>query len=73
MYEVERYVDANDRGTACLLQGLLRCQRPVRVVQTFSEAMVTCRRHAIRCKVKTGVKKDGTLVATGMSPRRVFS
>ena len=27
---------------------------------TFSEAMVTCRRHAIKCKVKTGVKKDGT-------------
>jgi CO/xanthine dehydrogenase Mo-binding subunit len=37
--------------------------RPVRVIQTFSEAMVTCRRHAIRCKLKTGVKKDGTLVA----------
>ena len=25
--------------------------------------MVTCRRHSIKCKVKTGVKKDGTLVA----------
>jgi CO/xanthine dehydrogenase Mo-binding subunit len=37
--------------------------RPVRVVQSFSEAMVTCRRHAIKCKLKTGVKKDGTLVA----------
>jgi len=40
-----------------------KAQRPVRVVQSVSEAMVTCRRHAIQCKVKTGVKKDGTLVA----------
>jgi CO/xanthine dehydrogenase Mo-binding subunit len=40
-----------------------KAQRPVRLVQTFSEAMMTCRRHAIKCKVKTGVKKDGTLVA----------
>src|SRR5207244_563882 len=40
-----------------------KAHRPVRLVQTFSEAMVTCRRHAIKCKVKTGVKKDGTLVA----------
>ena len=40
-----------------------KAQRPVRVVQTFSEAMATCRRHAIRCKLKTGVRKDGTLVA----------
>jgi len=37
--------------------------RPVRVVQSVSEAMATCRRHAIKCKVKTGVKKDGTLLA----------
>ncbi len=37
--------------------------RPVRVVTSVAEAMVTCRRHAITCKVKTGVKKDGTLVA----------
>jgi CO/xanthine dehydrogenase Mo-binding subunit len=40
-----------------------KAQRPVRVVQNVSEAMATCRRHAIKCKVKTGVKKDGTLVA----------
>ena len=40
-----------------------KAQRPVRVVQSVSEAMVTCRRHAIKCKLKTGVKKDGTLVA----------
>jgi CO/xanthine dehydrogenase Mo-binding subunit len=37
--------------------------RPVRVVQSVSEAMATCRRHAIKCKLKTGVTKDGTLVA----------
>ena len=40
-----------------------KAQRPVRLVQSVSEAMATCRRHAIKCKVKTGVKKDGRLVA----------
>ena len=40
-----------------------KAQRPVRVALNVSEAMATCRRHAIKCKVKTGVKKDGTLVA----------
>jgi CO/xanthine dehydrogenase Mo-binding subunit len=40
-----------------------KAKRPVRVVTSVAEAMVTCRRHAITCKVKTGVKKDGTLVA----------
>ncbi len=40
-----------------------KARRPVRVVTSVAEAMVTCRRHAIMCKVKTGVKKDGTLVA----------
>jgi CO/xanthine dehydrogenase Mo-binding subunit len=40
-----------------------KARRPVRVVQNVAEAMVTCRRHAIKCKVKTGVKRDGTLVA----------
>jgi CO/xanthine dehydrogenase Mo-binding subunit len=40
-----------------------KAQRPVRVVQNVSEAMATCRRHAVKCKVKTGVRKDGTLVA----------
>jgi CO/xanthine dehydrogenase Mo-binding subunit len=40
-----------------------KARRPVRVAQSVSEAMVTCRRHAIKCKIKTGVKKDGTLVA----------
>jgi CO/xanthine dehydrogenase Mo-binding subunit len=40
-----------------------KAQRPVRVMTSVAEAMVTCRRHAITCKVKTGAKKDGTLVA----------
>jgi len=40
-----------------------KAQRPVRVVQSVAESMATCRRHAITCKVKTGVKKDGTIVA----------
>lgn len=47
-----------------LVVGLARkAERPVRVVQSVSEAMATCRRHAIRCKLKTGVKKDGSLTA----------
>jgi CO/xanthine dehydrogenase Mo-binding subunit len=40
-----------------------KAQRPVRVALNVAEAMATCRRHAIQCKLKTGVKKDGTLVA----------
>ena len=40
-----------------------KAQRPVRVALNVAEAMVTCRRHAVQCKLKTGVKKDGTLVA----------
>ncbi len=37
--------------------------RPVRVEQTVSESMLTIRRHSARCRIKTGVKRDGTLVA----------
>lgn len=37
--------------------------RPVRVIQSVSEAMTTCRRHSARCKLRIGAKKDGTLVA----------
>ncbi|MBA2597182.1 MAG: SDR family NAD(P)-dependent oxidoreductase [Chloroflexia bacterium] len=49
MYEVERYVDANDRGTASLLQTLIERQRPVRVVlassrAVYGEGLYTCRR-----------------------------
>jgi dTDP-L-rhamnose 4-epimerase len=39
MYEVERYVDANDRGTACLLQAVIESQRPMRVVLASSRAV----------------------------------
>jgi CO/xanthine dehydrogenase Mo-binding subunit len=37
--------------------------RPVRVALTVEEAFKTVRRHAARCTVKTGVKRDGTFVA----------
>lgn len=39
MYEVGRYVDVNDRGTACLLQALIESKRPVRVVLASSRAV----------------------------------
>jgi CO/xanthine dehydrogenase Mo-binding subunit len=37
--------------------------RPVRIAQSLSDAMVTTRRHSARVRVKTGIKRDGTLVA----------
>jgi len=37
--------------------------RPVRVVQTVPESMLTTRRHSAKCRIRTGIKKDGTLVA----------
>jgi CO/xanthine dehydrogenase Mo-binding subunit len=37
--------------------------RPVRVVQSVTESMLTTRRHSARVRLKTGVKRDGTLVA----------
>ena len=37
--------------------------RPVRIAQSVSESMLTSRRHSARCRMRTGVKKDGTLVA----------
>ena len=37
--------------------------RPVRVVQSVTESMLTTRRHSARVRMKTGVKRDGTLVA----------
>ncbi|MBI3078184.1 MAG: xanthine dehydrogenase family protein [Deltaproteobacteria bacterium] len=40
-----------------------KARRPVRVVQTAAESMLTARRHSARCWIKTGVKRDGTLVA----------
>jgi dTDP-L-rhamnose 4-epimerase len=39
MYDVERYVDVNDRGTAGLLQTLLGMRRPVRIVLASSRAV----------------------------------
>ena len=37
--------------------------RPVRVAQSVSESMLTTRRHSARVRIKTGIKRDGTLVA----------
>lgn len=37
--------------------------RPVRIAQSVHESMHTTRRHSVRCRIKTGVKRDGTLVA----------
>ena len=36
--------------------------RPVRIVQSVGESMLTTRRHSARLRIKTGVKRDGTLV-----------
>jgi len=37
--------------------------RAVRIVQSVEEAMLTTRRHSARIRIKTGIKRDGTLVA----------
>jgi len=37
--------------------------RPVRVAQSVSESMLTIRRHSATCRIRTGVKRDGTLIA----------
>ena len=37
--------------------------RPVRLAQSVEESMHTVRRHAARATIKTGVTKDGTIVA----------
>jgi CO/xanthine dehydrogenase Mo-binding subunit len=37
--------------------------RPVRLAQTVAESMLTTRRHSARCEIRTGVKRDGTLLA----------
>jgi len=37
--------------------------RAVRLLQSVEEAMLTTRRHSARIRIKTGVKRDGTLVA----------
>ncbi len=40
-----------------------KAKRPVRVTQSITEAFHTTRRHATSCRIKTGVRKDGTLLA----------
>jgi CO/xanthine dehydrogenase Mo-binding subunit len=40
-----------------------KAKRPIKICLSVSEAMVTVRRHAAKIRLKTGVKKDGTLVA----------
>lgn len=37
--------------------------RPVRLAQTVAESMLTIRRHSARVRVKTGVRRDGTILA----------
>ncbi len=37
--------------------------RPVRLAQSVSESMLTIRRHSARCRVRTRVQRDGTVVA----------
>ncbi len=37
--------------------------RAVRLLQSVEEAMLTTRRHSARIRIKTGVRRDGTLVA----------
>jgi len=40
-----------------------KARRPVRICNSVAESMLTVRRHAARVRLKTGVKRDGTLVA----------
>lgn len=37
--------------------------RPVRLEQSVTESMLTARRHSARCWIKTGVRRDGTILA----------
>jgi CO/xanthine dehydrogenase Mo-binding subunit len=37
--------------------------RPVRILQSAADSMLTSRRHSAICRLKTGVMRDGTLVA----------
>jgi CO/xanthine dehydrogenase Mo-binding subunit len=40
-----------------------KARAPVRICNSVAESMLTVRRHAARVRLKTGVKRDGTLVA----------
>ena len=37
--------------------------RPVRIAQSIAESLLTIRRHSAKCRIKTGVKRDGSIVA----------
>jgi CO/xanthine dehydrogenase Mo-binding subunit len=37
--------------------------RPVRIIQSIAESMLTTRRHSARLRIKTGVRRNGALVA----------
>ncbi|HVO96375.1 MAG TPA: xanthine dehydrogenase family protein molybdopterin-binding subunit, partial [Terriglobales bacterium] len=40
-----------------------KAKQPVRICNTVGESMVTVRRHGARVRIKTGVKRDGTILA----------
>ena len=40
-----------------------KARRPVRICNSVGESMVTVRRHGARVRIKTGVKRDGTIMA----------
>jgi len=40
-----------------------KAKRPVKIVNSVAESMLTVRRHGARVRLKTGVKRDGTIVA----------
>jgi CO/xanthine dehydrogenase Mo-binding subunit len=40
-----------------------KAKRPVRICNSVGESMVTVRRHGARVRLKTGVKRDGTIMA----------
>src|SRR5581483_8063968 len=40
-----------------------KAKQPVRICNSVGESMVTVRRHGARVRIKTGVKRDGTILA----------
>jgi len=40
-----------------------KAKQPVRICNSIGESMVTVRRHGARVRIKTGVKRDGTILA----------
>jgi len=40
-----------------------KARQPVRICNSVGESMVTVRRHGARVRIKTGVKRDGTIMA----------